>query len=31
MKVDDEIVELEEWDAVASRPTWRGYEAGPAA
>jgi mannose-6-phosphate isomerase-like protein (cupin superfamily) len=30
MKVDDEIVELEEWDAVRVSPdTWRGYEAGP--
>ena len=30
MKVDDEIVELEEWDAVRVAPgTWRGYEAGP--
>ena len=30
MKVDDEIVELEEWDAVRVPPgTWRGYEAGP--
>ena len=29
-KVDDEIVELEEWDAVRVPPgTWRGYEAGP--
>src|SRR3954462_14476544 len=29
MKVDDEIVELEEWDAVRVPPgTWRGYEAG---
>src|SRR3954466_13334556 len=31
MKLDDEIVELEEWDAVRVPPgTWRGYEAGPA-
>src|SRR4051812_21691766 len=30
MKLDDEIVELEEWDAVRVAPgTWRGYEAGP--
>ena len=30
MKVDDEIVELKEWDAVRGPPgTWRGYEAGP--
>jgi mannose-6-phosphate isomerase-like protein (cupin superfamily) len=30
MKVDDEIVELKEWDAVRVSPdTWRGYEAGP--
>jgi mannose-6-phosphate isomerase-like protein (cupin superfamily) len=30
MKVDDEIVELAEWDAVRVAPdTWRGYEAGP--
>ena len=30
MKVDDEIVELREWDAVRVPPgTWRGYEAGP--
>jgi mannose-6-phosphate isomerase-like protein (cupin superfamily) len=30
MKVDDEIVELEEWDAVRIPPhSWRGYEAGP--
>jgi len=29
MKVDDEIVELREWDAVRVPPgTWRGYEAG---
>jgi mannose-6-phosphate isomerase-like protein (cupin superfamily) len=31
MKLDDGIVELEEWDAVRVAPgTWRGYEAGPA-
>ena len=30
MKVDDEIVELAEWDAVRVPPgAWRGYEAGP--
>jgi mannose-6-phosphate isomerase-like protein (cupin superfamily) len=30
MKIDDEIVELAEWDAVRVAPdTWRGYEAGP--
>ena len=30
MKLDDEIVELEEWDAVRVSPgTWRDYEAGP--
>jgi len=30
MKVDDEIVDLEEWDAVRVSPgAWRGYEAGP--
>jgi mannose-6-phosphate isomerase-like protein (cupin superfamily) len=30
MKLDDEIVELEEMDAVRVAPgTWRGYEAGP--
>ena len=30
MKVDDEIVELREWDAVRVPPgAWRGYEAGP--
>lgn len=30
MKLDDEIVELREWDAVRVSPgTWRGYEAGP--
>ena len=30
MKVDDVIVELEEWDAVRVPPgKWRGYEAGP--
>ena len=31
MKLDDEIVELQEWDVVRVPPgTWRGYEAGPA-
>jgi mannose-6-phosphate isomerase-like protein (cupin superfamily) len=30
MKIDDEIVELEQWDAVRVPPgMWRGYEAGP--
>src|SRR5215204_3393009 len=30
MKVDDEIVELKEWDVVRVPPgTWRGYEGGP--
>jgi mannose-6-phosphate isomerase-like protein (cupin superfamily) len=30
MKLDDEIAELEKWDAVRVPPgTWRGYEAGP--
>lgn len=30
MKVDEEIVELTEWDAVRVAPgAWRGYEAGP--
>jgi uncharacterized cupin superfamily protein len=30
MKLDDEIVDLDEWDAVRVAPgTWRGYEAGP--
>jgi mannose-6-phosphate isomerase-like protein (cupin superfamily) len=30
MKLDDDIVELGEWDAVRVPPgTWRGYEAGP--
>ena len=30
MKLDDEVVELGEWDAVRVPPgTWRGYEAGP--
>src|SRR5437763_12903934 len=30
MKLDDEIIELEAWDAVRVPPgTWRGYEAGP--
>jgi mannose-6-phosphate isomerase-like protein (cupin superfamily) len=30
MKLDEEIVELREWDAVrVPAGTWRGYEAGP--
>ena len=30
MKIDDEVVELAQWDAVRVPPgTWRGYEAGP--
>jgi mannose-6-phosphate isomerase-like protein (cupin superfamily) len=30
MKVDEEIIELNEWDAVRVPPgSWRGYEAGP--
>ncbi|HEU0192775.1 MAG TPA: cupin domain-containing protein [Gaiellales bacterium] len=30
MKVDDEIIELAEWDAVRVPPgSWRGYEGGP--
>ena len=30
MKVDDEIIDLREWDAVRVPPgSWRGYEAGP--
>jgi mannose-6-phosphate isomerase-like protein (cupin superfamily) len=30
MKVDDEVVELNAWDAVRVPPgMWRGYEAGP--
>jgi mannose-6-phosphate isomerase-like protein (cupin superfamily) len=30
MKVDDEIIDLAEWDAVRVPPgSWRGYEAGP--
>jgi mannose-6-phosphate isomerase-like protein (cupin superfamily) len=30
MKLDDQIVELQEWDAVRVPPgMWRGYEAGP--
>jgi mannose-6-phosphate isomerase-like protein (cupin superfamily) len=30
MKVDDEIIDLQEWDAVRVPPgAWRGYEAGP--
>lgn len=30
MAVDDEVVEIKEWDAVRMPPgSWRGYEAGP--
>ena len=30
MKLDDEIVDLKQWDAVRVSPgPWRGYEAGP--
>jgi len=30
MKLDDEVIELRQWDAVRVPPgTWRGYEAGP--
>jgi mannose-6-phosphate isomerase-like protein (cupin superfamily) len=30
MKLDDEVIEIEQWDAVRVPPgTWRGYEAGP--
>jgi mannose-6-phosphate isomerase-like protein (cupin superfamily) len=30
VKLDDEIVELKQWDAVRVPPgSWRGYEAGP--
>jgi len=30
MKLDDEVVELQEWDVVRVPPgTWRAYEAGP--
>jgi mannose-6-phosphate isomerase-like protein (cupin superfamily) len=30
MKLDDEVVDLQQWDAVRVPPgTWRGYEAGP--
>jgi quercetin dioxygenase-like cupin family protein len=30
MKLDDEVIDLAEWDAVRVPPgTWRGYEAGP--
>ena len=30
MKLDDEIVKLQEWDVVRVPPgTWRGYEGGP--
>jgi uncharacterized cupin superfamily protein len=30
MKLDDEVIELGQWDAVRVAPgTWRGYEAGP--
>ena len=29
MKLDDQIIELKEWDVVRVPPgTWRGYEAG---
>ena len=32
MKLDDEIVEVKEWDVVRVPPgTWRGYEGGPRA
>ena len=31
MKVDDDVIDLHEWDAVRVPPgSWRGYEAGPA-
>ena len=30
MRLDDEVVEVNEWDVVRISPgTWRGYEAGP--
>jgi gentisate 1,2-dioxygenase len=30
MKLDDDVVEVEQWDVVRVPPgTWRGYEAGP--
>lgn len=30
MKIDDEVVDLAEWDTVRVSPgSWRGYEAGP--
>ena len=30
MKLDDEIVDIQQWDVVRVPPgTWRGYEAGP--
>ncbi|MFL5833856.1 MAG: cupin domain-containing protein [Solirubrobacterales bacterium] len=30
MKLDEEVIELRQWDAVRVSPgTWRGYEAGP--
>ena len=30
MKLDDEVIEIDQWDAVRVPPgTWRGYEAGP--
>jgi mannose-6-phosphate isomerase-like protein (cupin superfamily) len=30
MKLDDEVIELRQWDSVRVAPgTWRGYEAGP--
>jgi len=30
MKIDDEVIALEEWDAVrVPAGTWRGYESGP--
>jgi mannose-6-phosphate isomerase-like protein (cupin superfamily) len=30
MKLDDEIIDVQEWDVVRVPPgTWRGYEAGP--
>jgi mannose-6-phosphate isomerase-like protein (cupin superfamily) len=30
MKLDDEVIDLKQWDAVRVSPgTWRGYEAGP--